>query len=57
MTQESPDAGDYKLALAMYENLKNMDSCEQYYPIPSEPSPDKFDLSQTKNSQPQITPL
>ena len=40
MTQDSPDAGDNKLAMAMCENLKNIREEDQYYPIMSDSSPE-----------------
>ena len=47
ITQESPDAGDFKLAMAMYEKIKGAekDDEELYYPMPTESSPSKLNES------------
>ena len=50
ITQESPDAGDIKLAMAMYEKIKGAekDDEELYYPMPTESSPSKLNESMLK---------
>ena len=50
ITQESPDAGDLKLAMAMYEKIKGAekDDEELYYPMPTESSPSRMNESLLK---------